>query len=45
MMALDRSSESFPHKINFYLLTVPTVPTCDPKGVANFDPRSMIEKT
>ena len=38
MMALDRSPESFPPQMNTTFF-VPFVPTCDPRGGANFDPK------
>ena len=38
MMALDRSPESFSPQMNPTFF-VPFVPTCDPQGGANFDPK------
>ena len=38
MMALNRSPESFSPTNEFYIF-VPLVPTCDPRGGANFDPK------
>ena len=37
-MALDRSPESFSPQMNSTFF-VPFVPTCDPRGGANFDPK------
>ena len=43
MMALDRSPESFSHKMNSTFL-VPIVPTCDPWGGPVLNPEPSYEK-